>query len=108
MAAGFSCRQRRKVAIPQPELEALVRKTVLLFNRLRSPEALTKIVRISPEIVTIAFSGSLCYECGDVEKYVQDFQKDFKVFVDFIELAAGKAKETTPRTFEVNFFVKIR
>ena len=92
----------------QEEIEALVRKTVLLFNRLRSPQALTKVVSVSPEIVTIGFSGYLCYECGDVQKFVEDFRKDFKVFVDYIELVSGKVKETSPRTFEVNFFVKVR
>ena len=92
----------------QEEIEALVRKTVLLFNRLRSPQALTKVVAVSPEMVTIGFSGSLCYECGDVQKFVEDFRKDFKVFVDYIELVSGKVKETSPRTFEVNFFVKVR
>ncbi len=96
------------MAIPQVEIESLIRKTVLLFNRLRSPQALTKVVLVTPELVTIGFSGSLCYECGDVQKYVEDFQKDFKVFVDFIELSPGKARETSPRTFEVNFFVKVR
>jgi hypothetical protein len=96
------------VAISQPELEGVVRKTSLLFNRLRSPQALTKIVRVSPEMVTIEFSGSLCYECGDVEKYIIDFQKDFKIFVDYLELVAGKAKETNPHGFEVNFFVKAK
>jgi hypothetical protein len=96
------------MTVSQTELESVVKKTSLLFNRLRSPQALTKIIHISPEMVTVEFSGSLCYECGDVEKYVIDFQKDFKVFVDYIELVAGKAKETGLHGFEVNFFVKVR
>ena len=96
------------MTISQVELEGVVHKTVQLFNRLRSPQALTKVIYVSPEIVTIEFSGSLCYECGDVEKYVEEFQKDFKVFIDYIELSAGKAKETAPHGFQVNFFVKVR
>jgi hypothetical protein len=96
------------VSVSQADLEGIVRKTVAVFNRLRSPQALTKAVYVSPEVVTIEFSGSLCYECGDVEKYVVEFQKDFKVFVDYLELAAGKAKETAPHGFQVNFFVKRR
>jgi hypothetical protein len=96
------------VTISQAELESVVKKTVLLFNRLRSPQALTKIIHLSPEMVTIEFSGSLCYECGDVEKYLVDFQKDFKIFVDYLELVAGKAKETGLHGFEVNFFIKGR
>jgi len=96
------------MSVKQTEMENLIRKTVNLFNRLRSPEALTRIVFVSPELVTIAFSGSLCYECGDVEKYVVDFQNDFKVFVDYVKLEAGKTKETTPRSFEVNFVIRPR
>ena len=94
------------MSVPQAEIEGIVRKTVAIFNRLRSPQALTKAVFVSPEIVIIEFSGSLCYECGDVEKYVLDFQKNFKVFIDYIELVAGKVKETEPHGFQVNFFVK--
>ena len=94
------------MSVPQAELEGIVRKTVAVFNRLRSPQALTKAVYVSPDVVTIEFLGSLCYECGDVEKFVVDFQKDFKVFVDYLELVAGKARETTSHGFQVNFFVK--
>ncbi len=96
------------MAPPQGELDDAIRKTSKLFNRLRSPQALTKVIFVSPDIVTIEFSGSLCYECGDVEKYVEEFQKDFKVFVDFIELVAGKAKETAAHAFQVNFLVRVR
>lgn len=42
------------------ELEELVRKAVILYNRYRSPEAVAKLVQVSPEAVTIAFSGSFC------------------------------------------------
>ncbi len=96
------------MAAPQTEVESAIRKTSQLFNRLRSPQALTKIIYVSPDIVTVEFSGSLCYECGDVEKYIEDFKRDFKVFVDYIQLEAGNAKETAPHGFQVNFFVKRR
>jgi hypothetical protein len=96
------------MTISQLELEAVVRKVVLLFNRLKIPEAMAKAVYVSPELVTISFSGSFCYDCGGVQKYVDDFAQDFKVFIDYIELAAGKTRETSPRTFEVNYLVKDR
>jgi hypothetical protein len=96
------------MAISHFELEVAVKKTVLLFNRLRSPQAVTKIVQVTPEIVVISFSGPFCYECGDVQKYIDDFAKDFKVFIDFVELAAGKAKETTPHSIEASYLVRTR
>ncbi len=94
--------------ISQTDLEAAVRKTVLLHNRLRSPQAVAKTVYVSPELVLIAFSGSFCNECGDVQKYVDDFAKDFKIFIDYVELVAGKTRETSPRSFEVGYTVKPR
>ena len=96
------------MTISQFELEAAVKKTVLLFNRLRSPQVVTKIVQVTPEIVVISFSGPFCYECGDVQKYIDDFAKGFKVFIDFVELGAAKAKETTPHSVEASYLVKNR
>ena len=96
------------MTISQPELEAVVRKVVLLFNRLKSPEAMAKAVFVSSEFVTISFSGSFCYDCGGVQKYVEDFAQDFKVFIDYIELVADRTRETSPRTFDVNYLVKAR
>ena len=94
--------------VSQSEIEGLVRKTVTLYNRLKSPEAVTKIIKISPEIVTIEFNGSFCYDCGGIINYVEDFAKDFKVFVDYVELAVGQTKQVNPRSFQVDYLVKPR
>jgi len=96
------------MTIPQPDLEAVLKKTVLLYNRLRSPEAVAKIIQVTPEIVVISLSGSFCYDCGDVQKYVDDFAKDFKIFIDYAELIAPKTRETSPRSVEVSYMVKTR
>ncbi len=94
--------------IPQTDLETAVRKTVQLYNRIKGAQAVAKATQISPELVTISFSGPFCYECGDVQKYVDDFARDFRVFIDYLELSAGKARETTPHSVEVNYLVKPR
>jgi hypothetical protein len=96
------------MAVEQVELEVAVRKAVLLHNRIKSPQAVAKAVAVSPDMVIIAFSGPFCYECGDVQKYVDDFAKDFKIFIDFVQLVAGKARETSPHNFEVAYAVKPR
>ncbi len=90
------------------DLESALRKTVLLFNRLNGAEVFSKVVMISTDMVTIAFSGPFCYECGDVQKYVDGFAQDFKVLVNFAELVAGKARETTPHSVQVNYLIKAR
>jgi len=96
------------MAISQSELEAIVRKTVNLYNRLKSPEALTKIVKVSIETVTIEFTGSFCYDCGGILNYVEDFASDFKVFIDYVELKVGQTRQINPRNFQVDYSVKAR
>lgn len=92
----------------QNDLEESIRKTVLLYNRINSPKAVAKTVMVLPERVTIAFSGSFCYECGGSLAYIEEFARDFKVFNNFLELAVGQTRQTSPRSFEVDYKVKTR
>ncbi len=91
--------------ISQPELEIVARRTVLLYNRLKSPEAFAKVIRVTPEIITISFSGSFCYSCG-VMNFVEDFVRDFKVLTNKATIVPGKTRETSPRTFEADYLVR--
>jgi len=93
--------------LSQAELEELSRKTVTLYNRFRSPEAVAKIVIVTTENVTIAFSGSFCYSCGVID-YLEDFVHEFKMLTDKAELKIGKTRETNPRSFEADYRVKYR
>lgn len=94
--------------VSQTEIEAIIRKTVLLYNRLNSPKAITKSVLVLPEMITIAFSGSFCYECGGSLEYIEDFARDFKIFTSTLELTIGQTRQTSPRSFEVDYIVKTR
>jgi hypothetical protein len=96
------------MTIFQLSLEVAVKKAVQLYNRLNSPKVVTKVVRIFPEMVTISFSGSLCYDCGGVQEYVDAFAKAFKVFIDYVELTPGKTREISPRIFEADYSVQSR
>jgi hypothetical protein len=93
--------------LSQTELEELVRKTVLLYNRYRSPEAVAKIVSVTNENVTIVFTGSFCYSCGVID-YLEDFVHEFKMLTDKAELKIGKTREINPRSFEADYRVKYR
>jgi hypothetical protein len=93
--------------LSQVELEELIRKTVTLYNRFRSPEAVAKIVIVTPENVTIAFTGSFCYSCGVID-YLEDFVHEFKMLTDKAELKIGKTREINPRSFEADYRVKYR
>jgi hypothetical protein len=90
-----------------PELEEIVRRTVALYNRYRSPEAIAKLVRISSESVTIAFSGAFCYSCGVLD-YIEDFIHEFKMLTKKAELKIDKTRQTSPRSFEVDYKIKTR
>jgi hypothetical protein len=93
--------------LSQAELEEVVRKTVLLYNRYKSPEATAKVVSIAPEKVTIAFSGSFCYSCGVLD-FLEDFVHDFRMLTDKAELKIDKTRQVNPRTFEADYRVKHR
>jgi hypothetical protein len=86
------------------ELEAAVRKAVIRYNRFRSPEAIAKLVRVSPENVTIAFSGAFCVSCG-VLGYIEGFIHDFKTLNSNVELKIGKTRQLSPRSLEVDYKV---
>ena len=93
--------------LSQAELEELIRKTILLYNRYRSPEAVAKMVIVTPDNVTIAFTGSFCYSCGVID-YLEDFVNEFKMLTGKAELKIGKTREINPRSFEADYRVKYR
>jgi hypothetical protein len=88
-----------------PELETTIRKTIARYNRFRSPEAIAKLVRVSPESVTIAFTGTFCTSCG-VLGYIEGFIHDFKTLNSNIELKIGKTRQLSPRSLEVDYIIK--
>ena len=93
--------------ISQQELEELIRKTIILYNRYRSLEAIAKIISVTIDRVTISFSGSFCYSCG-VMDYLEDFVHEFKILTDKAELKIDRTRQTSPRSFEADYKVKPR
>jgi len=95
------------MSVSQQELEALVNRTVALYNRVRSPEVTVKIVSVSPISVTVSFSGGFCYGCGVLD-YVEAFAGQFKTLSVKAELKVGKTRQITPTNFEADYAVKIK
>ncbi len=93
--------------VSQAELEELVRRAILLYNRYRSPEAVAKVVSVRPEVVTLSISGSFCYSCGVLD-YVEDFVHELKMLTKKVELKVGRTRQTSPRSFEVDYWVKAK
>ena len=93
--------------LSQLELEEFIHRAILLYNRYRSPEAVAKLVSVSPENVILSFSGSFCYSCGVID-YVEDFIHELKMLTDKVELKIGKTRQISPRSFEADYRVKLR
>ena len=93
--------------LSQPEIEELVRKSVPLYNRLRSPEITTEPILVSPVTITISFTGAFCYGCG-IFDYVAGFAEHFKVLTNKVELKVGKTRQINPRNFEADYIVKTK
>lgn len=91
----------------QLSLEEMARKAVALYNRHKMPEATAKLVNVSPYILTLSFTGSFCYNCS-VMDYIEDFIGDFKILTDKVELKAAKTRQTSPRSFEADYTVRVR
>ncbi len=91
----------------QVDLEQLIHRTVALYNRYKSPEATAKLILVTPEMVTVSFSGSFCYSCGVID-YLEDFIHELKLLTDKVELKIGKTRQTSPRSFEADYRVKFR
>ena len=95
------------MALSQTELEQLVQKTALIYNRVRSPEVKVKPVLITPASITVSFSGGFCYGCG-VMDYVEGFAGQFKALSGKIELKVANTREINPRVFEADYTIKNR
>lgn len=96
-----------RVLLSEADLKSVVRKTVAVYNRFRSPEAFAKVVLVTPDLVVISFSGSFCYSCGVLD-YIEDFIHEFQIFTDKVELKIGKTRQTSSRSFEADFFLRSR
>ena len=91
--------------LSQLEIEELVRKTIVLYNRIRSPEVTAKLIFVSPAIIVISFSGGFCYGCG-IFDIVESFSNQFKTFSGKAEIEVGKTRQINPRIFEAEFNLK--
>ena len=93
--------------LPEQDLEATVRKAVLLFNRTRSPQVSAKLVSFSPTIVVIEFTGGFCYGCG-VTDITEGFADQYKHLTSKNQLKETKTTQTNPRTIQTTYAIKAK
>ncbi len=93
------------MSISQFEIEKILEKTVLLYNRLKNPQIFAKTILITKELIAVSFSGTFCFSCG-VLNYIEDFTHSFKALTAKAELKIIRIKEINPHSFEVYFDIK--
>jgi hypothetical protein len=91
--------------VSSSELEAELKRTIQLYNRFHSPQVVAKLVVASPMLVTVSFSGGVCYGCG-VTDIVDEFSHELKALTGKWELKVNKTRQVTPRSFEADYSVK--
>jgi hypothetical protein len=60
-----------KIVVEGRDIRSIVEKAINLYNRLRSPEAVAKLISIEDSIVKIMFRGSFSFTCG-IRDWVED------------------------------------
>ncbi|MCW3996537.1 MAG: hypothetical protein NWE98_10390 [Candidatus Bathyarchaeota archaeon] len=91
--------------LTEQELGEVVCKTLILYNRFRSPEATAKLVVLTPALITVAFTGSFCYSCG-VSEYIEDLVHNFKALTNKAELKLLKTRQIAANSFEADYTIK--
>ena len=93
--------------LSESDLEAVVHRTITLYNRLRSPEINVKLVFFSQAMLTVSFTGGFCYGCGILD-YVEAFSEEFKILSSKAELKLDRTRQMNPRTFEADYIIKLK
>jgi hypothetical protein len=76
-------------------LDALVKRTIMLYNRTHSPNATAKLTALTPPFIIMQFNGSFCTGCGTFE--ITD------AFADQLKtLSAGKVELKHDKTTQIN------
>jgi hypothetical protein len=88
------------------DLEALVKRTLSLYNRTHSPNSIAKLIYLTPPLLTIQFSGAFCTGCGtqDITDPLADLLKTLSN--GKTELRQGKTTQTNPHTIQTTYTIK--
>jgi hypothetical protein len=89
-------------------LEGLVRRTIALYNRTHSPNAIAKLTALTPPILIVQFSGSFCTGCGTFE-ITDAFADQLKTLSSGkVEIKQDKTTQTNPHTIQTVYTIKAK
>ncbi len=92
----------------ETELEALVKRAILIYNRTHSPNATAKLVSLAPPFLVIQFSGGFCTGCGTLD-ITDAFAEQVKMLGSGkIELKHGKTTQTNPHAIQTTYTLKAK
>jgi hypothetical protein len=91
--------------IADTDLRELVLKTIEIYNRYRSPEAMAKLLKLEKDGFTVEFEGSFCQSCG-VQDYFEDFIYELRRLSGGVEVEIGEIEQISPQSFKVQYIVK--
>uniref|UniRef100_A0A7C5USB7 NifU family protein n=1 Tax=Ignisphaera aggregans TaxID=334771 RepID=A0A7C5USB7_9CREN len=72
-----------KFKLSYNEIKKALSNAEELYNRYRSPEAISKVVKVDGDKITVLFEGHFCKSCG-----VNDWIEDFKYILSDIGIEA--------------------
>jgi hypothetical protein len=91
--------------IESAHLRDLVLRTIKVYNRYRSPEAMAKLVAVEEDGFIIDFEGTFCTSCG-VKDYFEDFIYELETINKKIKLKLAETKPTGTQSFRVRYTTK--
>jgi len=90
------------------DLEALVKRTIALYNRTHSPNTTAKFISLTSPLLIIQFSGVFCTGCGTFD-ITEGFAEQLKTLsTGRTELKQTKTTQTNPRTIEATYTIKTK
>jgi hypothetical protein len=89
-------------------LDALVKRSIALYNRTHSPNATAKLTTLTPPILIVQFSGSFCTGCGTFE-ITDTFTDQLKTLsAGKVELKQDRTTQINPHTIQATYTIKAR
>jgi hypothetical protein len=88
------------------DLEVLFKRTIALYNRTHSPNAIAKLMALAPPVVVIQFTGAFCTGCG-TQDITEGFADQIKILTGGkTQLKQDRTTQTNPHTIQTTFTIK--
>jgi len=88
------------------DLEALFKRTIALYNRTHSPNAIASLILLSPPLIIVQFTGAFCTGCG-TQGITETFSDLAKILSGGkTQLKQDKTTQTNPHSIQTTYTIK--